>query len=129
MDLPSRLRVCIDAGVDGGIAIRLRRVVGVVGGIGCGGLALVGQDPSHHLAALTISVCPRLKKQQVHYRSSRIELNNKEMDLRTHLALNCELERFPWWCDGPPINKRFCRPASCFSIHSAVNHLSTMSFQ
>jgi hypothetical protein len=105
----------------------------------------VGQDPSHHLATLTISMCPRLKKQQVHYmssrielnnkeiqvhyRSSRIELNDKEMDLRTHLAMYCELERFPWWCDGPPINKRFCRPASCFSIHSGVNHLSTMSFQ
>jgi hypothetical protein len=104
-------------------------VIGVVGGLGCGGLALARQDPSHHLTALTISMCPRLKKQQVHYRSSIIELNNKEMDLRIHLALYCDLEKFPWWCDGPPINKRFCWPSSCSSIHSGVNHLSTMTFQ
>jgi hypothetical protein len=43
MDLPSRLRICSEAGVDGGIVVRLRRVVGVVGGLGRGRLALVGQ--------------------------------------------------------------------------------------
>jgi hypothetical protein len=42
----------------------------------------VGQDPSHHHAALTISMCRRLKRQQVHYSSSKIELNNKQMSER-----------------------------------------------
>jgi hypothetical protein len=78
MDLPSRLHVCIDAGVDGGIAIRLRRVVGVVGGLGRGGLALVGQDPSHHLAALTISMCPRLKNNKFIIGQAELSLTTKK---------------------------------------------------
>jgi hypothetical protein len=78
MDLPSRLHVCIDAGVDGGIAIRLRRVVGVVGGLGRGGLDLVGQDPSHHLAALTISMCPRLKNNKFIIGQAESSLSTKK---------------------------------------------------
>jgi hypothetical protein len=58
----SRLRICSEAGVDGGIVIRLRRVVGVVGGLKRGRLALVGQHVSHHVGALSVSMCPRLKK-------------------------------------------------------------------
>ena len=62
MDLPSHLCVHIDAAVDGGIAVRLGRVVRVVGGLGRRRLALVGQGPSHELVALSASMCVGLRK-------------------------------------------------------------------
>ena len=51
MDLPSRLCVHIDAGVDGGIGVRRGRIVRIVGDLGR--LALVSQSPSHELGALS----------------------------------------------------------------------------
>jgi hypothetical protein len=40
-------------------------VVGVVGGLGRGRLALVGQHVCHHVGALRVSMCPGLKKNHV----------------------------------------------------------------
>ena len=62
VDLPSRLRVHIDPTVDGGIAVRLGRVVRVVGGRGSGRLALVRQGPSHELVARRASMCVGLQR-------------------------------------------------------------------
>jgi hypothetical protein len=41
----------------------------------------VGQHVCHHVGALSVSMCPRLKKNQVDQKLDRIELYNKEMDL------------------------------------------------
>ena len=51
MDLPSRLCVHIDAGMDGGIGVRRGRIVRVVGDLGR--LTLVSQSPSHELGTLS----------------------------------------------------------------------------
>jgi hypothetical protein len=96
VDLSSHLRVQIDAGVDGGVAVRLGRVVGVPGVLGRRRLALVGQGPSHELVAVTASMCGALrKKKQVGYKLCIIERHNKEMNLHTHLALYWSLLRLP----------------------------------
>jgi len=51
MDLPSRLCVHIDVGMDGGIGVRRGRIVRVVRDLGR--LALVSQSLSHELGALS----------------------------------------------------------------------------
>ena len=60
MDLPSRLCVHIDAGMDGGIGVRRGRIVRVVGDLGR--LALVSQSPSHEPGALSALMCLGLQK-------------------------------------------------------------------
>ena len=55
MDLPSRLCVHIDAGVDGGIGVRRGQIVPVVGDLKR--LALVSQSPSDELGALSTFMC------------------------------------------------------------------------
>lgn len=62
MDFPSRLRVHIEAAVDGGIAVRLGWIIRVVGGLRRGRLALVGQGPSHELVARSATMCVGLRK-------------------------------------------------------------------
>ena len=51
MDLPFRLCVHIDAGMDGGIGVHRGRIVRVVGDLGR--LALMSQSPFHELGALS----------------------------------------------------------------------------
>ena len=77
MDLPSHLRVHIDPTADGGIAVRLGRVVRVVGGLGRKHLTLVGQRPSHELIALNASIYVGLRK------NSKLITNYAELSVTT----------------------------------------------
>ena len=131
MDLSSHLCVRLDTTVDGRVAVRRGRVVRVVGDVGCR-LALAGQSPSQERGALLAFMWGRLRKRKkliTNYAELNVRLEKWVCVVCTHLALYSSLLRLPWWCAGPGISNRRCRPASCKACHSGSNHLSTMRSQ